>query len=133
MSNPHFAGTCIIQDGKILLVQEVHKEARGLWSFPLGLVEENENEEEGARRETKEETGYDVILGKSNKLKIAGKDFKSIHKYNKDIVELTIFKGKIINGDLKNGDDILDAKWFKLNEMKKLPLRGTWLNFFIAK
>ena len=131
MNKSKFAGACIIQDGKILLVQESHKEAHGLWSFPLGLVEEKENEIEGAKRETKEETGYDVLLGKSKELEIDGKDFKSIHKFNHGSIKLTIFEGKITGGILKKGDDMLDAKWFDLGEIEKLPLRGNWLKFFI--
>jgi ADP-ribose pyrophosphatase YjhB (NUDIX family) len=51
MSN--FSGTLIIKDGKILLVQESHKEARGLWSFPLGHVDNGESQSEAAVRETK--------------------------------------------------------------------------------
>ena len=133
MNKPKFAGTCIIQDGKILLVQESHIEARGLWSLPLGHVEDNENETEGAIRETREETGYNVFLGKSKKLEITGKDFKSIHKFNHDFVDLTIFEGKIIGGILKKGDDMLGAKWFNLDEIEKLPLRGNWLKLFISK
>ena len=62
MTNPKFAGACVIKDGEILMVQESHKEAYGLWSMPLGLVEDNESIEEGAKREVKEETGYDIIL-----------------------------------------------------------------------
>jgi ADP-ribose pyrophosphatase YjhB (NUDIX family) len=133
MDKPKFAGSCVIQDGKILLVQESHKEARGLWSLPLGHVEEKENEAEAAQRETKEETGYDVTVGKSKELEIAGEDFKSIRQFNHDSVTLTIFEGKITDGVLKKGDDMLDAQWFALDEIEKLPLRGSWVNFFISK
>jgi len=131
MNEVLFAGACIIQDGKVLLVQESHKEAHGLWSFPLGRVENGESISDGALREVKEETGYDVSLGKNKKLEIDGKDFKSIHKFDSDSIGLTIFEGTIKNGTLKKGDDMLDAKWFQLKDFKKLPLRGEWLKYFI--
>jgi len=132
MNTPKFSGACIISDGKILLVQESHKEARGLWSYPLGHIEDGETEAIAAAREVKEETGYDIVLGKSKKLEINGDDFKSLHKFNQNTVELTIFEGKIAGGNLLAGDDMLDARWFFLGELDSLPLRGDWLKFFLS-
>jgi len=132
MNTPKFAGACIISDGKILLVQESHKEARGLWSFPLGHIEDGETEAVAAVREVKEETGYDIVLGKSKKMEINGEDFKSLHKFNQNIVELTIFEGEIIGGNLIAGDDMLNAQWFSLKEFSSLPLRGNWLKLFLS-
>ncbi|MFA7000104.1 MAG: NUDIX domain-containing protein [Candidatus Paceibacterota bacterium] len=131
MNEAKFAGACIIQNGEILLVQESHKEAYGLWSLPLGHVENNEKISEAAIREVKEETGYDIKLGESKELEIKGEEFKSIHKFNTDFIHLTIYEGVIKSGILKKGDDMLDAKWFPLNDFNKLPLRGDWLKFFI--
>ena len=131
MNISKFAGTLIIQNGKILLVQEAHKEAYGLWSFPLGYVEKEEKESDTAIRETKEETGYDVILGNSKSTEINGKDFKSITNFNDDLIKLTIFNAKITNGVARTGDDVLNVKWFPLDELKNLPLRGNWLKDFL--
>ncbi len=74
-----FAGTCVMKEGKILLVQESHKEAYGLWSLALGHVEDGEDESETAIRETKEETGYEVILGKRRDVEIDGNQFTFPH------------------------------------------------------
>lgn len=122
-----FAGTNIVQDGKILLVKESHKEAYGLWSLPIGHVEEGENEEETAVRETKEETGYDVVLGKSKILEIQGKEFKSTSDFDDCLICLTIFDTEIKGGNLRTGDDILDVGWFSSGELSQLPLRGEWI------
>ena len=131
MSNAKFAGVCVVENGKILLVQEAHKEARGLWSFPLGHVEDGEEVSETAQRETKEETDYDVILGKNKKIEIEGKDFKSTGDFYDKLIQLTIFEAEIDGGFLKAGDDVLDAKWFLLEDYRKLPLRGEWMKFFV--
>jgi len=126
-----FAGACVIKDEKILLVQEAHKEAYGLWSLPLGHVDDDEKESETAKRETKEETGYDIVVGQSKKLNIDGVNFKSTSNFNDHQIELTIFNASIKDGNLLKGDDILDAKWFFLSEINQLPLRGVWINCFI--
>ena len=126
-----FAGVLVIEDGKILLVQEAHKEARGLWSLPLGHVEEGESESDAARREAREETGYDILLGKSENLIIDGNDFKSTSNFKDDQIELTIFSGEIAGGNLSKGNDMLDAKWFTIGEIARLPLRGSWVKHFI--
>jgi 8-oxo-dGTP diphosphatase len=131
MSKAKFAGVCIVENGKILLVQEAHKEAHGLWSLPLGHVEERESESITAMRETKEETGYDVTLGKSKRIEIEGKDFKSTSDFYDKLIQLTIFEAEIDGGFLKAGDDVLDAKWFLLEDYRKLPLRGEWMKFFV--
>ena len=123
----------MIQAGEILLVREAHTEARGLWSFPLGHIEAGESAENGAMREAKEESGYDIILGGSKSIVINGKDFKSSHDFTDDIITLTIFQGTTCGGALKAGNDMLDARWFPLEELNQLPLRGDWLKEFIPR
>lgn len=126
-----FAGVCVIENGKILLVQEAHTEAYGLWSLPLGHVEPNEEVSETAFRETKEETGYEVKLRDSKQLKILADDFKSINEFSGGDIVLTVFNAVIKGGALSKGDDVLDAKWVPLEEVRNLPLRGDWLKEFI--
>lgn len=131
MNISKFAGVCVIKDGLILLVQESHKEAYGLWSLPLGHIEEGENEEFAAIRESKEETGLDLFLKEKFEMEINGLDFKSINKYNNNIIKLTIFSGDVIGGNLIAGDGILNAKWFDINKINDLSLRGDWVKSFI--
>jgi len=133
MNEAKFAGTCIIKNNKILLVRESHKEAYGLWSFPLGHVDDNESEEQAAIRETKEETGCDVSLRNCKIITIDGKDFKSIKDFDNKSIKLYIYEAEITDGELKAGDGILDAKWFPLDDFHKLPLRGTWMTSFLPQ
>ena len=50
------------QDGAVLLVRLNYGPRDGHWALPGGLVENDETTEQAARRETKEETGFDVAL-----------------------------------------------------------------------
>lgn len=57
----HSAGTMVFWKGKILCVyDEWNKE----WAFPKGGINDGETPEQAAVRETKEETGYSVRVGK---------------------------------------------------------------------
>jgi ADP-ribose pyrophosphatase YjhB (NUDIX family) len=48
--------------GRLLLVRRNHEPHFGEWSFPSGYVDRGEVLEDGAIRETREETGLDVKL-----------------------------------------------------------------------
>ena len=48
--------------GRLLLVRRNHEPKLGEWSFPSGFIDAGEPLEEGAVRETKEETGLDVRI-----------------------------------------------------------------------
>jgi len=50
------------RDGGVLLVRLNYGPRNGRWALPGGLVENDETAEEAARRETKEETGFDISL-----------------------------------------------------------------------
>jgi ADP-ribose pyrophosphatase YjhB (NUDIX family) len=56
--------TLPVVDERVVLVRRATKPGRGLWSYPGGYLEMGETLEEGAIRETREETGLDVkIMG----------------------------------------------------------------------
>lgn len=132
MTIENFAGTIIIDKNKILLVQQSHKEAAGLWSLPVGHVEKDEEIETGAVRETKEETSLDVILDKEYKtIILSNKDFKSVDKFDNCEIKLTIYKVKNFKGILKKGVDVSDVRWFNISDINHLELRGSWINYFI--
>lgn len=104
-------GVCIKKDGKILMVQEALKDAYKMWNFPMGHLDDGETIFEGAKREAKEETGYDVELT----------SIVSIQNYiNKDHIKIT-FNANIISGDiLYNQDEILDVKWIQISELENM-------------
>lgn len=52
----------IIHEDKLLMIKENKATVRNTWNFPSGRIEYHEDILEAARREAKEETGYDVKL-----------------------------------------------------------------------
>jgi 8-oxo-dGTP diphosphatase len=114
------AGCVIIKDGKYLLVKEKIPHAYGLWNWPAGKVEEGATIEETAIKEVREETGYDVELVK--KVGIFQDNEKEAVKH--------LFLANIIAGELAfPEDEILDAQWFALGEIKQMKdkLREGWI------
>ncbi|MGC8629259.1 MAG: NUDIX hydrolase [Candidatus Micrarchaeia archaeon] len=69
------AGCIITKEGKVLLVR--HKKL-GVWLYPGGHVEENEQPHEAAKREAFEETGMRVRLVSCGGIKISAKEAKSL-------------------------------------------------------
>ena len=63
-SNPKvIVGTVPIKDNKVLLCKRAIQPRHGLWTLPAGFLENGETIEEGAFRETKEETNTEVKMG----------------------------------------------------------------------
>ncbi len=56
------ANTLVERDGGVLLVRLNYGPRDGRWALPGGLLENDETLEEAARRETTEETGFEVEL-----------------------------------------------------------------------
>lgn len=104
-------GVCIKKDGKILMVQEAKKEVYKKWNFPMGHLEEGETIFEGAKREVKEETGYDVELT----------SLISIQNYpNKENIKIA-FNANIIDGDIAyDKNEVLDVKWISIEELENM-------------
>ncbi len=107
---------CVLQkDDKYLLVQEKLAKAYGLWNIPAGYVDKGETLEEAAKREAKEECGYDVEVGE-------------LILVSHDSVEESVkhaFKGTITGGELKfQTNELLDAKWLSFKEVEALNNKG---------
>lgn len=108
------------ENNKYLLVQEKNPVAYKLWNLPAGRIDVGETIEEGAIREAKEETGYEVKL--KNKV--------GIYHENGDKAVKHVFTADIIGGKLEiPEDEMFDAKWYSLEEIKSLgeKLRAPWI------
>ncbi len=98
----------LTQNGKYLLVKAKVGAPKGLWNNPGGHKDEGETMAECARREVKEETGFDVVIK------------KLIGVYSGS-VEKNVFEAEIVSGNLKLPvGEIADAKWFTIDEIKNL-------------
>lgn len=82
-------GTIVLNDNKVLMVQEVKEEAKGLLNIPAGHLEANETLVDAAKREVLEETGFNVEITELI-------DTQYFEGKNKNYVTF-IFRGKIEN------------------------------------
>lgn len=113
------AGVAVYQDGKFLLVQEKNPKCYGEWNWPAGRVDVGSSIEESAVREVKEETNFTVEL--SGKVDI-------FEQEKNPYVPMHLFAGKIVGGSLVfPTDELLDARWFTLDEIRELDIRDPWV------
>jgi 8-oxo-dGTP pyrophosphatase MutT (NUDIX family) len=114
------AGVILCKEGKYLLVQEKKLSVYGKWNLPAGKIDKGFSIEETAVKEAKEETGYDVKL-----IRKIG-----VYQDRVDNPAKHVFLAEIVGGELKfPEDEILDAKWFSLQEIsdRKDEMRESYI------
>ena len=100
-------GCIIVEDGKVLLVQE----KEGHWGLPKGHVEGNETYEETAIREVKEETNLDVEIDSSKVFKI---NYIIDNKIDKTVY---FFPARTASGIAQRQEsEISEIKWVPVKE-----------------
>lgn len=106
----------IVQDNQVLLVQRRLDPGMGLWALAGGYVEVNEHPEETARRETLEETGLTVEIGR----------VLDVFHNHKDGGVITIaYAATVVSGDIVPGDDAADVGWFEKDNLPPLVFFST--------
>ena len=115
------AGSLIVKDNKILMIQEAKKSCYGQWNFPAGHVEEKELITDAAIREAFEETGC--------KIKLTGVlPISTIVSLNGDTIVTIKFTADIIEENIKvDKNEQLDVQWIELDKVKTMTkdeLRG---------
>lgn len=116
---------CIVvnEDGRYLLVKEAKAGCENTWFFPAGRIEKNESITAAAIRETKEESGIDIIP----------EGIFFIDHIPKDNWIRFALLGRSVGGTLKTIPDhhSLGAGWFSTGEITDLPLRASCVKEFI--
>jgi ADP-ribose pyrophosphatase YjhB (NUDIX family) len=99
----------IFKNDAVLLGRRARGPHAGLWCFPCGYVEWDEDIRDAARRELNEETGLEVEIG----------EVCAVHSNFHDRERQTIgvwFHGRITGGSMKAGDDLDQLDFYPLNE-----------------
>jgi ADP-ribose pyrophosphatase YjhB (NUDIX family) len=115
--NPAPAAAVIIEEkGKVLLIKRKFDPWKGLWQCPAGFVEWDETPQETAIRETEEEVGV--------KVKLSGIfDVRLITDDPRGNIIVVFFKGEIVGGVPRAGDDASEVCWFSLDDLPKFSSR----------
>ncbi|MEJ5261578.1 MAG: NUDIX hydrolase [Ignavibacterium sp.] len=109
----------VVKDNQILLVQESTDKC---WAMPGGWADVGDIPSQVAIRETKEESGFDVIPRKvigvfdANRL---GGHLELFHAFK------IIFLCDLIGGEARTSDETLEVKFFPLNSLPPLSLNRT--------
>jgi len=118
---PHPAVTCDCvvfgYDGnstKVLLIERGSEPYKGLWAFPGGFVEMNENADDCAVRELKEETNLTASYVEQLHT------FSEIGRDPRERVITIAYYMLVKKTAVKSGDDASKAKWFSLDNIPHL-------------
>jgi 8-oxo-dGTP diphosphatase len=106
------ADAIIIENNKLLLVQQAKKSAYGLWSFPGGKIEEGESPLEAVHREVEEELG----------IKPTSVSALKCHELTTPTAELELYMFLIEIDDsiILKKDELLNYGWFSLDDMRAM-------------
>ena len=102
----------LVEAGQVLLVQRKFEPRVGMWTLPAGFVEYDEHVAACAVRETKEETNLDVELEGLFGAYMAMDDPRVQ-------VVLLLYRCRRVGGELRAGDDAIDARFFPINGTPK--------------
>lgn len=98
------------KDDKILMVQENWGNFKGMWNFPAGHLDDGENLFEGAIREAKEETGYDIKLTGLVNIQNAVYD-------NRHVIHF-VFSAELVGGEVKfDENEIMNVEFIEIDEV----------------
>lgn len=129
--NSHLVVGAILvnKENKICLIQEAKGPWANKWNLPIGHLEHGEAIPQGAQREVKEETGYDVELTKLLPLQNA----------SCENVFRILYIGKVISGSpkerIKNDTSAVD--WFTFKEIQQKLIEqelrdiGVWYDILL--
>jgi ADP-ribose pyrophosphatase YjhB (NUDIX family) len=106
--NPAVGVAVVILAGeRILLGRRSRGPYAGRWCIPCGYVDWNEDIRDAARRELREETALEVELGA----------VLAVHSNFHDRAKQTVgvwFRGRVIGGEARAGDDLDELGYFPL-------------------
>lgn len=120
-STPRVAvGAVVFKDGRVLLVRRARAPAPGQWAIPGGSVNLGESLQCAAEREIHEETGIRIAAGEpAHVFDLVDADEAGRIRYHYVIVDLD---AAYLGGDIRCGDDALEARWVAAGELADLDL-----------
>lgn len=113
-------GAIVFEENKVLLVRRGQPPAEGAWAIPGGRVELGESMQKAAEREIREETGL-IVRAKAPvfTFDVVVRDDNGRVRFHYVIVDLI---ADYVSGELRPGDDALEARWVSSTEMESLGI-----------
>jgi ADP-ribose pyrophosphatase YjhB (NUDIX family) len=110
--------------GRLLLVRRNHEPHLGEWSFPSGFIDAGEPLEEGAVRETKEETGLDVRIER----------LLGAYSRRGERVVFLAFAARVAGGRIEVGPECQEVRFFAPDALPPLafPHDGAIVRAWLA-
>ena len=113
-------GAVVFKNDRVLLVRRGKAPSSGLWAIPGGRVELAETLQEAAEREIREETGITVKAREPVfTFDVVDRDDTGGIRFHYVIVDLA---ADYVAGELRPGDDALDARWVSAREIRDLDV-----------
>ncbi len=109
-------GILIEKDGGVVLIRRNNPPHKGEWTLPSGFIEADESAEEAAVREAAEETGLRVEV-------IEMADVNSFPEGPPMSGIIIFFRARPVGGELRAGDDAVEAAVFQPGDIPRLPFR----------
>lgn len=101
----------LLQGDQVLLIQENKTHVRDTWNFPSGRIEPGEAILDAARREVKEETGYEIELTGTTGV------YQFLSSLNHHVI-MFHFTGQVVGGTPQWAtDEIKDGRWVPLTDV----------------
>ncbi|MEX2291775.1 MAG: NUDIX domain-containing protein [Mycobacteriales bacterium] len=113
-------GVVVVQAGQLLLVRRGIGPGQGLWALPAGYVDAGEDPRAAAARETAEETGLQVQVGRV--VEVYPSEVTGGHHGASFFLA---FEAEVVGGRLAAGDDALDADFFGADDLPELAFEST--------
>ena len=101
-------------EGRVLLVRRGRPPFEGRWALPGGFVETGETTESACVRETREETGVEVEVGR-----LAGV-YSRPNRDPRGHTVSVVYHCRAVEGEAKGADDAAEARWFAPDELATL-------------
>ena len=106
----HATGT-VVRDGRRVLLQK--RTDNGLWGLPGGALEAGERVHDGAIREVREETGYEVEIGPLLSISTEPENFVVYPNEDRVRFYAFLFSARVTGGaPFIDGEETADLRWF---------------------
>lgn len=116
---PYLAvSAAIVRDGHVLIVRRAKGAAKGLYTLPGGVVEAGETLIEAVKRETREETGIEIVP-----VALAGHREVVWHDDDKRVkghFVILVFAARWLSGEPSLSEELSDARWLRPSELREL-------------